>query len=52
MMENSKGEKRVILDNSDTQSLEPILVRLDKQGSAPSDIRIDKNEVQNKITVT
>ncbi|XP_076239791.1 uncharacterized protein LOC143182585 isoform X2 [Calliopsis andreniformis] len=43
-MNDSKVEKRITLDDSDTKSLEPILVRIDKCGCAPYDIRIDKDE--------
>ncbi|XP_054003476.1 E3 ubiquitin-protein ligase RNF8-like isoform X1 [Hylaeus anthracinus] len=43
-MEGSKVEKRVALDDSDAKPLEPILVRVDKHGTAPKDIYIDKNE--------
>lgn len=44
-MEGSKVGKRTTLDDSDARSLEPILVKIDKSGYAPHDIRIDKNEV-------
>ena len=43
-MEGSKVGKRTALDDSDARSLEPILVKIDKCGYAPHDIRIDKNE--------
>lgn len=35
-----------MLDDSDAKPLEPILMRIDKHGCAPQDIRIDKNEFQ------
>lgn len=45
MMEGSRIEKRVILDDVEAESQEPILVRVDRCGSGPRDIRIDKDEV-------
>lgn len=38
-----------MLDDSDAKPLEPILMRIDKHGCAPQDIRIDKNEVLMNI---
>ena len=45
-MEGLKAEKRVMSEDSDVKPREPVLVRIDKSGCAPHDIRIDKNEFQ------